>query len=285
MAESMFQTDGRYLILNIDDFGMCNAINDAAVELLEMGNASSCTIMTPCPWSGDGMRRILLNGHLVAGVHLTVISEHPFYRWGALSNYKEVLSLYDESGRFFHSLEYIGNFVEKAVKNEVELEFRRQIEEVIAAGIIPDHLDSHCHSHERREDIFEMTLSLARDYDLPIRVRDASLRKRAVLDGHIVADHNTLDSYEIPTDNKSDRYIQLLKNLPTGVSEWAIHPSLETEELKHMEQEGWKCRVEDYRFFSSEVFRQVLEKEKIELITFKDLKNRTGNKETNHTLD
>ncbi len=39
-----------------------------------------------------------------------------------------------------------------------------------------------------------------------------------------VIDHSDLDSFDLPTLGKSKRYLQMLHDLPAGLSEWAIHP-------------------------------------------------------------
>ena len=39
----------KYLIVNADDFGMCEAANDAVIGLFESGRLFSSTIMFPCP--------------------------------------------------------------------------------------------------------------------------------------------------------------------------------------------------------------------------------------------
>ena len=41
----------KYLIINADDFGMCNSQNLAVFELFEKGTITSATIMAPCKFA------------------------------------------------------------------------------------------------------------------------------------------------------------------------------------------------------------------------------------------
>lgn len=44
-----YPADARLLILNADDFGMCNAINEGIIRALREGLIRSTTLMVPCP--------------------------------------------------------------------------------------------------------------------------------------------------------------------------------------------------------------------------------------------
>jgi len=266
-----YREEDRLLIVNIDDYGMCNAINTAAEEILAKGNASSCTIMMPCAWSLNGIRRLSKHRGLEIGVHLTVISEQPYYRWGPLNCPKDVSSLIDRSDRFFYSQSEMKSYTENALLNEVEAEFRKQIDEAFSSGVKPTHLDSHCHAHELRDDIFSMTLTLGREYRLPVRIKDRRLRRKAEDEGMPVINYDTLDSYCLPVKERAKTYTHLLETLPSGVSEWAIHPGKECEELIDMEPETWECRTKDYEFFVSDNLKKVLDEENIHLISYKKI--------------
>ncbi len=77
-----YPDDARLLILNADDLGMCYAVNEAILETFRVGGISSCTLMAPCPWSLHALKLLRATPELPFGVHLTVISEAPDYRWG-----------------------------------------------------------------------------------------------------------------------------------------------------------------------------------------------------------
>ncbi len=178
----------------------------------------------------------------------------------------------NESGKYFYSERDMAKYVANVKLKELEMEFRAQIDAVISHGMNPTHIDGHCHGHERRKDIFEMTLNLSREYGLPLRVQNADYRNRARERGLPVIDHDTLDSFRINTEDKPERYIEMLRNLPSGISEWAVHPALKTEELMAINPEDWHVRDADYKFFNSEEFKKVLEEEQITLISYKSFK-------------
>src|SRR5215472_15951885 len=51
-----FGSGARLLIVNSDDFGIYPAVNTAVVESIELGIASSCSLMVPCPAAQQAMR-------------------------------------------------------------------------------------------------------------------------------------------------------------------------------------------------------------------------------------
>ncbi|RPJ40776.1 MAG: ChbG/HpnK family deacetylase, partial [Chloroflexi bacterium] len=50
-----YPADARLLILNADDFGMCNSTNEAIMRTLQEGLIRSTTLMVPCPWAKHAM--------------------------------------------------------------------------------------------------------------------------------------------------------------------------------------------------------------------------------------
>jgi hypothetical protein len=97
-----YSADARLLIINADDFGMCHTVNEATIQTFRNGAVTSCTLMVPCPWSLHGIRLLKENPDIPFGVHLTVVSEHPNYRWGPVAQQQEVPSLMDEKGCFYN---------------------------------------------------------------------------------------------------------------------------------------------------------------------------------------
>ncbi len=132
--------DARLLIINADDFGMCHAINEASFRTLKDGVVSSTTLMTPCPWAPHAMRLLKENPDIAFGVHLTLVCDFADYRWAPINSKDKVPSLIDETGGFY-SYQRIPEIIAGAKIEEVELEFRAQIETVLAAGLKPTHLD------------------------------------------------------------------------------------------------------------------------------------------------
>jgi len=265
-----YPKDARLLIVNIDDYGLCYTVNESAIQLIKKGAACSCTVMAPAPWGIHAIELVKGNPGVKCGVHLTAISEHMHYRWKPLSSPESVPSLIDADGFFFLEI-YQDQFTRQADINELEREWRAQIEFVLGRGVQFTHLDSHCNVHDSRDDFFAMTYSLAQEYGVPLRLHNEKYLRKAKADGRLTIDYPDLDSFRVPLDNKSRVYVQMLRELPEGLSEWAIHPAYESAELRAITPE-WTVRASDFEFFNSAEFLQVIQDEEIELVDYSILK-------------
>lgn len=265
-----YPDDARLLIINADDFGMCHAITDAIVRSLQDGVVQSTTLMVPCPWALYAMRLLKDNPDLSFGVHLTLICDAPTYRWRPLVSRERVPSLVDETGNFYGT-ERIPEFLAQAKLDQVELEFRAQIETVLAAGLKPTHLDWHCLHNGGREDIFELSFGLAKEYGLALRVAGEPFSNRLQSQGLPTNNYDLLDSFRLAVDNKSARYLQMLRDLPAGLTEWAVHPGFGNAEMQAIDPETWNVRQTDYDFVMSPEAQETIEQEGIVLLDYKPL--------------
>jgi chitin disaccharide deacetylase len=265
-----YPDEARLLIINADDFGMCHSINDAIFRTLKGGVVRSTTLMAPCSWALHAMKLLGENPDIPFGVHLTVICEMANYRWSSLSARDNVPSLLDETGYFFSS-ERIPQFLAQAKLDEVEMEFRAQIETVLTANLKPTHLDWHCLHSGGRADIFDMTLGLAKEYGLALRVAERPVIEKMQSLGLPSDDYDLLDSYRLDTAQKSARYVQLLRELPVGLSEWAVHPGLDTAEMLTIEPGDERVRQTDYDFLMSEEAHETIRQEGIVLLNYEPL--------------
>ncbi len=264
-----YPPEARLLLINTDDFGMCHSINEAVIQSIREGVASSCTLMMPCPWGLHGLHLLQENPDIPFGVHLTAVSEPLYYRWKPVTPKTQVPSLVDEAG-YFYNEERIPEFLSQVNLAELELEFRAQIETVLAAGLKPTHLDSHCGIHSWREDIFDMTVQLARDYGLALRVTHKPFIEKLQQQGYATNDFDLLDSYHLETRTKPAVYFKLLRELPAGLTEWAIHPALVTGELKAM-SDSWPVRQADFEFLMSPETREIIRQEGIIVLNYQPL--------------
>ncbi len=149
------------------------------------------------------------------------------------------------------------------------MEFRTQIKAVLAAQLKPTHLDWHCLRDGGRADIFDMTLGLAKEYGLALRIHDRPLAEKCQRVGVPTNDYDVLDSYALNTVDKSARYGQLLRALPAGLSEWAVHPSLGNAESQAMEPDSWQVRKADFDFLISQEAHDILDEEGIVLLDYR----------------
>jgi len=69
---------------------------------------------------------------------------------------------------------------------------------------------------------------------------------------------------------KPARYAQLLSDLPAGLSEWAVHPSVGSEESQAIDS-GWRVRRTDYEFLTSPEALRLLEQEGVVVIDYRTI--------------
>jgi predicted glycoside hydrolase/deacetylase ChbG (UPF0249 family) len=265
-----YPEDAKLLILNADDFGMCHANNAAILQALLEGVATSTTMMTPCPWAPQALQMLRAHPEIPFGVHLTLISEFPVYRWGPVASKNEVRSLIDKDG-FFFRFDRQDILLGQARIEEVETEFRAQIDTVLSAGLRPTHLDWHCLADGGRPDIFALTFHLAREHGLAMRIHLPESAAHCRSHGLPVRDHPVQDSYRYAPAEKASWFTRLLKDLPPGLTEWAIHPSLGDAEARALEPDTWQIRRADYDFALAPSTRELIEQEGIVLLDFRAL--------------
>lgn len=265
-----YPDDARLLLVNADDFGMYRAINGAVVRALDQGIARSTTLMVPCPGAAQAIDLLKQHPDLRFGVHLSIIRDIGHFDWGPLSPKARVPSLLDRDGRLYTS-ERLPEMLERANLPELETEFRAQIDAVLAAGLKPTHLDWHCLDSGGRPDVFEMTLGLAKAYGLALRVASQPFIDRLRDQGLPTVDHDLLDSFRLDIETKPARYAELLRRLPVGLTEWAVHPSLGDAASRTTDPEGWRVRRTDFEFLVSPEAREIVRREGITLINYEPL--------------
>jgi predicted glycoside hydrolase/deacetylase ChbG (UPF0249 family) len=156
--------NGRVLVLHVDDLGMCHGANAAFVDLARTGNVTCGSIMVPCPWFREIAAEAAQDKSLDLGVHLTLTSEWPLYRWGPISTVAENSGLIDEQGCFPRNCLALRLRINA---NAAEIEFRAQIDRALEAGIDVTHLDTHMGAALLPE-VVDIYLQLGRDYQLPV---------------------------------------------------------------------------------------------------------------------
>lgn len=265
-----YPKDARLLIVNADDYGMCHSVNEAIVGTLKAGVVRSTTLMVPCPWALHAMRFLTAHPEIAFGIHLTVIADWVDYRWGPVTSKEKVSSLINEAG-YFYDFEHMQEFLAQVSLDQLETEFRAQIEAVLAAGLMPTHLDWHSLRISHRVDILELMLKLAREYGVALRVIGQSWIETVQSQGLPTIDHDFLDSYLLDPETKFARYAELLRDLPVGLSEWAIHPGLDTPELLAIEPGGKHTRQMDFDFWTSQEAKNLVDQEGIVLLDYRAL--------------
>jgi predicted glycoside hydrolase/deacetylase ChbG (UPF0249 family) len=257
-----FPADTRLLIINADDFGMCQAENAATIAGLDQGAFSSATVMVPCPWFNEVVEFARRSPAADIGVHVTHTSEWQSYKWGPVAGRTAVPSMVDARGHFHPRTEDV---YQGARLDEVEAETRAQIDAALAAGIDVTHLDSHMGTLQLDPNYHALYVRLAADYRLPIRMAHGGwLREMGF--GKIVEQAERLgvlrpDHFHVggpPSPEETPAYwTALLRRLQPGVTEIYVHAALGTEELRAM-TDSWRQREADFVFFTAPETRALL---------------------------
>jgi predicted glycoside hydrolase/deacetylase ChbG (UPF0249 family) len=278
LAEKLgYPPDARLLIVHADDVGVTHSVNAATIKALESGLVNSASIMVPCPWFPEIADFARSHPDADLGLHLTLTSERVYYRWSPVASKDKVPSLVDENGYFHHDWTPTTRINPK----EVELELRAQIDRAYAMGIRPTHLDSHQYRLiDNGKELFEVAVRIARDYKLPLFVARDWFADRPYLESSlsasdIVFDHTVTIAPTVPAAQWADFYKTALKNLQPGVTEFVIHLGYDNDELKAATRErdtwGAAWRQRDFDFFTSQEFRDLLSKQNIKLITWREI--------------
>ena len=145
-------------ILNADDFGMSDYYNQAVLEGYTFGILKSASLCANGEAFDDAINKIIpACPNLSTGVHLNIIEGK------SLTN----VPLLTDKNNFFNNgyISIMKKSFDKNFLNEVETEFRAQIEKIINKTRV-SHLDSHVHTHAI-PNIFKITLKLAQEYNIP----------------------------------------------------------------------------------------------------------------------
>ena len=268
-----FAPDARVLIVSCDDFGMHDAINAAVVDSIENGIASSASLMLPCPAAASAMRLLRERPHIPFGIHLALIRDSREDCWGPIAAKADVPSLLDPgTGELYVDTPAQRTaLLAEARLTDIERELRAQIDAVVDAGLAPTHLDWHCLADGGRADILDLAMVLAEEYGLAARVWLDEGRRKARDQGKPVVDNAFLDSYAIGLDGRAETCARMLRELPRGLTEWAVHPAHGDEPRQTIEPSGWQIRRSDHAFLTSAQAREILEQESITLIDYRPL--------------
>jgi hypothetical protein len=188
-----------------------------------------------------------------------------------------VASLVDENGYFWHDWTPKTRIEPK----EVELELHAQIERAYAMGIRPTHLDSHQYRlYDNGKELFEALLRIAHEKKLPFFVvrdwfAEYPYLESSLSQTDIVIDHTVTIDPSVRPEKWADFYKAAIKNLQPGVTEFVIHVAFADEEMtaatRGRDTWGAAWRQRDFDFFTSAEFRRLLQQEKIQLISWREL--------------
>jgi predicted glycoside hydrolase/deacetylase ChbG (UPF0249 family) len=268
-AQNATQDKGVSLIIRADDMGSCHAANVACIRSYKEGIVNSVEVMIPCSWFPEAIKMLEENPGLDVGIHLVLTSEWDNYKWRPLT---WAPSLTDKDGYFYPTILPRNNApAGTALKNadwkidEIEKELRAQIE--LGKRKVPrvSHLSFHMGSNSWDPKVKELCDKLAKEYDLYVMPPEAR-----IINFGGFGDVKT-------ADKRIDKFVERLKELNSGIYLFIEHPGLDTPEMSAIGHTGYEDVAQD-RDAVTEVFvsgkvRRAIERLRIKLISYEDLKN------------
>ncbi|MCP2520251.1 ChbG/HpnK family deacetylase [Candidatus Aminicenantes bacterium AC-708-M15] len=278
------------LIINADDFGLTNGINEGIILAHKRGILTSTTLIPNMPGFENAVKLAKENKTLGVGIHLNIIRGKPVRRP------EEVSSLLNKNGNFLTIYPFIKKFILGKIEAEqVEKEFRAQIEKVLDEGIEITHFDSEKHIHSIPK-IMGIVIKLAKEYKIPkirfinefclsfdivrslksmvVSCLNRKMKRNILKAGILIPDR----FYGICGSGRmnSKNLIKILTSIPDGVTEIMVHPGIIDNDYIKIEQEYGSYYLKEERERELEALidlkvKEIIEEENIQLINYRDL--------------
>jgi len=255
------------LIVRGDDMGYSHSGNEALVQCSTEGIQKSIEVIVPSPWFPEAVKMLEQMPDVDVGIHLAITSEWDNVKWRPLT---ECPSLTDADGYFYPMIWPDKNYPGAAIKDhpvnteEIEREFRAQIE--LALKKIPriSHISSHMGCTRVTDEVEAMTARLAREYKIDID--PAKFGVETV----------RYDGPKKTSEEKINSFIRMLGKLEKGKTYLFVdHPGLDSPELRAIHHIGYEDVALDRQgvtdTFTSERVKAAIRKYRIEVISYKDL--------------
>lgn len=260
--------DAKLVVLSCDDLGAFHASNEGVLRALHEGSATCASLMVPTPWARHAVQHLRPGDDI--GVHITLVSEHPEYRWGPLTY---APSLQSGDGGFPSTLD---DLWEHADPEEVRRECRAQVERAMQWGVDVTHLAPHLTAITLRPEFFGVYLDVAVEYRLPVRLpssisaNDAGFDFRGLAreEGVFFPDHFDHDW----SSGSRTRVMKAIASLQAGVTEIHVQPVIDSPEVRALGDvcQGW---IDDFNFVTSAELRDALRNAGATLIGYRDIRN------------
>ncbi len=284
LAEKLgYPSDAKVLIIHGDDVGVSHSQTKATFDAMKIGIVNSTSMMVPTGWSAEVGEMAKEMPGADIGIHITLTNEWLNFNWGPEAGRTAVPGLANEKGHMYSNCAEVSA---NASPQEVEMEIRAQIKTANQMGIVPTHLDSHmgCVFYGRPE-YLKSYLTIAQELKIPAMINqqivDNIINPNSALFEGINVDHfPVIDQLFMaePEDYESgmeEYYTNSINNLSSGLNLILIHLAFDNEEMNAVTQghdtyhAPW--RQADYNFFTSEKARELLKKNNVKLVTWREV--------------
>lgn len=256
------------LIIRGDDMGYSHAGNEALIKASKEGIQTAIEVIVPSPWFPEAVKMLNANPTIDVGIHLALTSEWDNIKWRPLS---DCPSLKDPEGYFYPMIWPNENYPGLALSEnkwtleDIEREFRAQIE--LALKKIPhiSHISSHMGCTRIDEFVIALTKKLAKEYKI-----DIDFESLGVTGIGYEGPHKSLEE-------KIESFKKMLNKLEPGkIYVFVDHPGIDSPELRAIHHLGYEDVATDRQgvtsLWTSQEIKDLIRKKGIELISYKQLK-------------
>jgi predicted glycoside hydrolase/deacetylase ChbG (UPF0249 family) len=261
------QSSSPKLIVRGDDMGYSHSGNEALIKCFKEGIETSIEVIVPSPWFPEAVKMLEANPNVDIGIHLAITSEWDNVKWRPLTDCK---SIKDPDGYFYPMIWANKNYPGRAITDnawnieDVEKEFRAQIE--LAKKKIPrvSHLSSHMGCTRLDQAVTEMTKKLAKEYNLTFETDGLNVQGISY-----IGPHKTLEG-------KMESFKKMLGSLEAGKTYLFVdHPGLDSPELKAVSHIGYEDVAIDRQgvttLWTSDEIKSLIKSKGIQLVSYKDV--------------
>lgn len=241
----------KQLIINADDFGLNEDVNEGIKEAFRAGAITGATLMVKREGAEDAVRFALENPGPDVGLHLDL---------------DEILGGDVKGPERFSGKKLSGMLKDSALLRQVEDEIEEQIRLFRETSLPFTHIDGHHHLHALPE-IFPVVLRKMVEHGIKtVRFsRSYDLVKYPPIEWDETTYDEMNDLLKGKGITKVDHFVaacslETLKNLGVGVTELMVHPGV---------KEDWRKR--ELEMIMSEEWKSQLARNGIRLVSFKDL--------------
>jgi chitin disaccharide deacetylase len=288
----------RRLIVNADDFGFTSGVNRAIVEAHTDGVVTSATLMANGPAFCEVKELAKQFPKLSIGCHVVLIDGEPLLPPARIPSLTQ-------SGRFRDDLKTFAAraFTGQLDATEIAAEVTAQIRRVQAAGMCLSHLDTHKHTHIFPKVLRPLLLAAAAcgvqavrnpfGPFLPLRLSEllkrpnlwtrwAEMRvlgtfagkfQKAVQREGFVTPDGTLGIEVTGTLNET-LFAAIATSVPEGTWEFVCHPGYNDSDLQSAKTRLRASREVELCVLTLPRAREILTRQKVELISYRELLER-----------
>ena len=287
------------LIINADDFGLTPGVNRGILEAHGQGVVTSATLMANALAFGEAVKLAQSAPRLGTGCHIVLVDGSPALSASQIPSLLDGGNKRKDSARFRERLSSFAvlAILGRLIPDQIESEARAQIRRLQSAGLSVSHLDSHKHIHMFPQ-VLRPLLRAAqacgvralRNPFAPIRgillAEGPSLWKRwikvralhglagkfrqAVREAGMITPDGTFGI--VGTGALDQRLFRfMIENLPDGTWEFVCHPGYNDAALQSVRTRLRESRERELRLLTSAATRELLARNKIQLISYRDL--------------